>query len=147
MKNLLFIGLLLLGTISIKAQNIKTDNFEIYLNDYMVSEVNISKGMYMTANKQYFYEGKFEVNNINTNTSTVYQFYFSTWDKVFKEFIVKDLNYKELSPSFSFTDNKIINFTDATGNNVTKELENVTNVDYAMLSSMLVWLENSLIKK
>ncbi len=147
MKNLLLIAILLIGTIFIRAQNIKTDNFEIYLNDYMVSEVNISKGMYMTTNKQYFYEGKFEVNYVDTNTSKVYQFYFSTWDKVYKEFIVKDINYKELSPSFSFTDNKNINYTDTLGNTVTKELENVTNVDYAMLSSMLVWLENFPVKK
>lgn len=123
-------------------QNIKTNKFELYLNDYTVSEVSISKGMYMTENTQYFYEGKIEVNYIDSNTTKSYQFYFSLWDKEYKEFIVKDLNFIEVSRKFTFKDNKSIIFKDVNNAETLVDLSNNSNIDYAILSSMLIWLEH-----
>lgn len=125
------------------SQNIKKDNFEIYLKDYEESEVSIAKGMYMTKNKQYFYEGSLEVIDNKAKTTDVYFFYFSKWDKKFKEFIVKDIKNNELSPEFIFSeDNKTISFTNADDKNLSFELYSHENFEMAILSSMLVWVEN-----
>ena len=142
MKTYLSTLVILFFTLTIKSQTIKTDKFELYLNDYQLSEVNIAKGMYMTQNKQFFYEGQVEVNYIDTNKTKMYQFYFSTWDKKYKEFIVKDANFLDISPSFTFIDNNTIKYTNAKGEEITFKLENTTNDEMAILSSMLVWLEN-----
>jgi hypothetical protein len=125
------------------SQNIKKDNLEIYLKDYEESEVNISKGMYMTQNKQYFYEGTLEVVDNDTKTTKKYLFYFSKWDKKFKEFVVKDLEYNYLSPEFEFSeDNQMIKFLNHKGENTSVKLKDNSGFEMAILSSMLVWLEN-----
>ncbi|MCF6350883.1 MAG: hypothetical protein L3J23_07625 [Flavobacteriaceae bacterium] len=139
-KIILFITLL--SAFFISAQNIKTDKFEVFLNDYTTSEVNISKGMYMTKNAQYFYEGNIEINYIDSNTSKMVQFYFSIWDKEYKEFVVKDLDYKIISPRFSYADNKKLNYTNASGEVITSALQDNSNIEYTILSSILVWLNS-----
>jgi len=124
-------------------QKLVTDDFELYLNDYQESEVNIAKGMYMTKNKQYFYEGQIEVTDLNTKKTKLYDFYFSTWDKGYKEFIVKDKEFNNISPEYSFTeDNKSVKYTNDKGEEITVNLKDTSNTDNAILSSMLVWLES-----
>ena len=145
-KGLIFL-LLVISSQLIIAQNIKTDDFEVYLNDYNVSEINISKGMYMTQNMQYFYEGVIEVVDINVNKSNSYRFFFSKWDEKFKEFLVKDNNYKGISPDFTYTYNSTIKYIDNTNKEVSVKLSDTRSVDYSILSSMLVWLESTVAKK
>jgi len=124
------------------SQKIVTDDYELYLNDYQESQVSIAKGMYMTKNKQYFYEGQIEVTDLNTKKTKLYSFYFSTWDKGYKEFIVKDKDFKDISPSFTFENNQIIKYTNDKGEEVTSKLKDTSNLDNAILSAMLVWLES-----
>ncbi len=142
MKHIFITIFFLLVTSISQSQNLVTDTFEIYLNDYQVSEVNISKGMYMTQNKQYFYEGQVEVTNIDTNKTKMYSFYFSTWDKKFKEFIVKDAKFLDISPDFTFTDNTTIKYTNDKGEEISYTLKNTKNEEMTILSCMLIWLEN-----
>jgi len=134
--------LLMLVSAMVFSQRLITDNYELYLNDYQESQVNISKGMYMTKNKQYFYEGQIEVTDLNTKKTKLYSFYFSTWDKGYKEFIVKDKDFKDISPSFTYNDNQTIKYTNAKGEEVVAKLKDTSNLDNAILSSMLVWLES-----
>ncbi len=134
--------LLLLFSVMVFSQRLITDNYELYLNDYQESQVNIAKGMYMTKNKQYFYEGQIEVTDLNTKKTKLYSFYFSTWDKGYKEFIVKDKDFKDISPSFTYNDNQTIKYTNANGEEVVVKLKDTSNTDNAILSSMLVWLES-----
>ncbi len=142
MKRIFITVFFFLATIISQSQNLITDTFELYLNDYQISEVNISKGMYMTHNKQYFYEGQVEVTNIDTNKTKMYSFYFSTWDKKFKEFVVKDSKFLDISPSFTFIDNNTIKYTNDKGEEISYSLKDIKNEEMAILSCMLVWLEN-----
>ncbi len=142
MKRIFTTVIFLLTIIISQSQNLKSDTFELYLNDYQLSEVNISKGMYMTQNKQYFYEGQVEVTNINTNKTKMYSFYFSTWDTEFKEFIVKDAKFINISPDFTFTNNNTIKYTNNKSEEISYTLKNAKNEEMAILSCMLIWLEN-----
>ncbi len=123
------------------AQNIKTDKYELYLTYIEVNELEVAKSMDMTPSLQYFYEGNIEVFNIKTGKTTKHFFYFSVWDKTYKEFLVKDKEYRILSPEISFNenatailvkDNKVVEFA----------LKNTSNIDMAILSNMLIWLNN-----
>ena len=114
----------------------------MYLNDYQESEVNIAKGMYMTKNKQYFYEGQVEVTNLNTKKTKLYNFYFSTWDKGYKEFIVKDKDFLNISPDYTFVDNQTLKYTNDKGEEITAKLKDASTFQNAILSSMLVWLKS-----
>lgn len=143
MKSAVLTVLFLMLSIIGFSQKILTDDYELYLNDYQESEVNIAKGMYMTKNKQYFYEGQIEVTDLNTKKTKLYSFYFSTWDKGFKEFIVKDKDFKSISPDYTYTDdNKSLKYTDTNGEEIMVPLKDTSNTDNAILSSMLVWLES-----
>lgn len=143
MKKIFLILPLLISLFSF-SQNLKTDKYEVYLNDYIVNEVNISKGMYMTQNMQYFYEGKIEVNYLKNNSTKVVQFFFSVWDNSYKELIIKDMKFNSLSPQFSFTDNNTIEFTDESGKVVTKKIKDSSSYEYAALSGVLAWLETTI---
>ncbi len=142
MKNKILFLLFL--TVSIGySQKIITNDYELYLNDYEESEVHIAKGMYMTKNKQYFYEGQVEVMDLNTKKINLYQFYFSIWDKGWKEFIVKDAKFLNISPAFTFIDNQTLKYVDKdSGEEKLFKLKDGSTMEQAILSSMLVWLEN-----
>lgn len=139
----IFTTLFILVCSCLLAQSLRTDNYELYLNDYVINEVNVSQGMYMTKDKQYFYEGQVEVIDVETNKSTMHQFYFSTWDKGYKEFIVKDAKFNDLQPTFTFKDNNTVSYIDKESKEQTAVLEDNKNVDYAILSSMLIWVRLS----
>jgi len=139
MKKIILIMLLLVSLISF-GQNLKTDKYEVYLNDYVTNEVNISRGMYMTNNLQYFHEGKIEVVDIDTNKSQMVMFYFSVWDDKFKELIIKNMKFDSLSPKFDFEDNSTIKYTSKSGEVVTEKLIDISSFEYAILSGALVWL-------
>ncbi len=142
MKKLILTAVLFLVSLIGFSQKIITDDYELYLNDYQESEVNIAKGMYMTKNKQYFYEGQIEVTDLNTKKTKLYAFYFSTWDKGYKEFVVKDKDFMNISPTYSFVDNQTIKYTDKNGKEIVVKLKDASNTDNAILSSMLVWLKS-----
>jgi hypothetical protein len=142
MKSKIITLLFILVTIVGFSQKLITDDYELYLNDYQESQVNIAKAMYMTKNKQYFYEGQIEVTDLNTKKTKLYSFYFSTWDKGYKEFIVKDKDFKDISPSFTYDNNHNIKYTNENGEEVVTELKDTSNVENSILSSMLVWLES-----
>lgn len=142
MKKLILTACIFLVSLIGFSQKIITDDYELYLNDYQESEVSIAKGMYMTKNKQYFYEGQIEVTDLNTKKTKLYDFYFSTWDKGYKEFVVKDKDFKDISPTYSFVDNQTIKYSDKDGKEIVVKLKDSSNTDNAILSSMLVWLES-----
>ncbi len=142
MKSKIFLMAFLLISLLGYSQKLITDNYELYLNDYQESEVNIAKGMYMTKNKQYFYEGQVEVTNLNTKKTKLYNFYFSTWDKGYKEFIVKDKDFLNISPDYTFVDNQTLKYTNDKGEEVTAKLKDASTYENAILSSMLVWLKS-----
>jgi hypothetical protein len=142
MKQYITFVLLFVGILFGFSQNLKSDKYSLYINDIGTSEVNISKGMYMTENKQYFHDGKIEVNDLETNKTTMYQFYFSVWDKKYKEFIVRGLDYKKLSVSYTFEDNDTIKYTDKDGKVIKLKLKDSSSLESAILSSFLIWLEN-----
>lgn len=142
MKTKIATLLLLLFSVFGFSQRLLTDNYELYLNDYQESQVSIAKGMYMTKNKQYFYEGQIEVTDLNTKKTKLYSFYFSTWDKGYKEFIVKDKDFNDISPSFTYENNETIKYTNDKGEEIVAKLKDTSNTDNAILSSMLVWLES-----
>jgi len=141
MKQIILIVTFIIITISGYSQNIKTEKYEVYLTSIIANEVNIAKSMYMTARKQYFYEGEVEVNIIATNKTEVYLFYFTSWDDSYKEFIVKDRNYNELSPELTFND-KVTAIILKDGKEEKYKLIDNSDVDYSILSSILVWLEH-----
>lgn len=141
MKQIILIVAFIIITISGYSQNIKTEKYEIYLTSIIANEVNIAKSMYMTSKKQYFYEGEVEVNIVATNKTEIYLFYFTSWDDSYKEFTVKDRNYNELSPELTFNDKETaIILKD--GKEERYKLKDNSNVDYSILSSVLVWLEH-----
>jgi hypothetical protein len=124
------------------SQTLKTEDFNMYLSEYVTSEVNIARGMYMTNNTQYFYEGSVEVIQSGTDISKTYNFFFSSWDKKYIEYAVRDKNFLNISPNYIFTDNNTLSFTDDSGASVKKTLKNSSNVENTILSAMLVWLES-----
>lgn len=142
MKSKILLMTFLLISLLGYSQKLITDNYELYLNDYQESEVNIAKGMYMTKNKQYFYEGQVEVTNLNTKKTKLYNFYFSTWDKGYKEFIVKDKDFLNISPDYTFVDNQTLKYTNDKGEEITAKLKDASTFQNAILSSMLVWLKS-----
>ncbi len=123
------------------SQNLKTEKYEVYLTSIIANEVNIAKSMYMTERKQYFYEGEVEVNVIATNKTRTYLFYFTSWDEQYKTFTVRDKNYNDLAPEINFEDKKTALITKGSEIVKTKLLDN-SSIDYSILSSVLVWLEN-----
>lgn len=142
MKSKILLMTFLLISLLGYSQKLITDNYELYLNDYQESEVNIAKGMYMTKNKQYFYEGQVEVTNLNTKKTKLYNFYFSTWDKGYKEFIVKDKDFLNISPDYTFVDNQTLKYTNDKGEEITAKLKDASTFQNAILSGMLVWLKS-----
>ena len=143
MKKIILIIALFVFTLFNYSQSMRTSDYELYLKDYTINEVNISKGMYMTQNIQCFHEGKVEVNYIDSNTTVMVQFFFSVWDEKYKEFIVKDLEYKPLSPEFSFIDNNTLKYTNKFGKEISKTLKDNSTIENAILSSVLIWLNEN----
>ena len=138
-KTLLTLFLLLTSLLSF-TQILRNDKYEMYLLDFMENEVSIAKGMYMTDRPQYYYEGTIEVTSMDNGASSKYNFFFSTWDDSFKEFQVKDVNYKIEQPIVTFKgkskaiikkENKELHF----------KLEDTSSVENSILSSMVIWLD------
>ncbi len=140
MKRIILIITLLIISISSFSQSLKTEKYEIYLNNIIANEVNIAKSMYMTSRKQYFYEGEIEVTEVKTNKTQIYLFYFSSWDDSYKEFSVKDKNFNELAPELNFKD-KTTAILIKDGKEQTFKLKDNSSIDSSILSSMLIWLE------
>lgn len=141
MKQLNLIIIFFIIAVSSYSQSLKTKKHEVYLTSIIANEVNIAKSMYMTSRKQYFYEGEVEVNIIETNKTMTYLFYFTSWDDQYKTFNVRDKNYEDLAPEINFNDKETAQIIKGSEIIKVKLLDN-SNIDYSVLSSVLVWLEN-----
>ncbi len=123
------------------SQRLKNNNYELFLIEFNENEVDIAKGMYMTDNKQYYYEGIIEVTFMNNGETSEFNFFFSSWDDKFKDFVIKDSNFNIIKPRISFKDKEIAHVK-KDNKEIEVKLLNNSNLENAILSSMIVWLDN-----
>lgn len=123
------------------SQTLRNDKYELYLINFQENEVNIAKGMYMTDNKQYYYEGTIEVTFMNNGKTSNFNFFFSAWDDKYKEFVIKDANFNILKPKIFFN-NKEIAYVIVNEKEKETKLKDNSSLENAILSSMVVWLDN-----
>ncbi len=138
-KRILLTALLFTITLSF-SQRLVNDKYELFLLNIEENEVNIAKGMYMTDNKQYYYEGNIEVSSLENGKITKYAFFFSSWDDKYKEFSIRDTNSNFMNPVLIF-DDKITAIIKG-DKTKTFKLKNNSSIENSILSSMLIWLDN-----
>ncbi len=132
---------LIMSTCRCTSQILRNDKYEMYLIYLEENEVSIAKGIYMTDRSQYYYEGIIDVISLENGESKKYNYFFSTWDDTYKEFLVKDANNESILPKIFFKDK--INALIKKGENIiTTKLEDTRAIEYAILSSMVVWMDN-----
>ncbi len=141
MKNKLLILIFLLVSIIGISQTLRNDRYELYLIKFEENEVNIAKGMYMTDKPQSYYEGVIEATSMKTGETKNYTFFFSAWDDKFKEFLIKDKDFNIIKPEIYFNDKEIALVKIGDEEKATK-LEDISNLENSILSSMVVWLDN-----
>ena len=141
MKKTVFFLLILLLPFICSSQILRNDKYEIYLINIEENQVNIAKGMYMTDRFQFYYEGTIEVISMRDGKSVKYDFFFSTWDDAYKEFLIKDKDRNDILPKIFFKDKKnaLIKIVDEIKST---ELVDNSDLNSSILSSMVVWLEN-----
>jgi len=127
------------------SQRLKNDKYELFLIEFNENEVDIAKGMYMTDNKQYYYEGIIEVTFMSNGNISEFNFFFSSWDDKFKDFVIKDANFNVMKPKICFNDKEIAHVKQNEQDTETKLLNN-SSLENSILSSMIVWLDNQIIK-
>lgn len=141
MKRIIILGLLLLFSFYSFSQSLTNAKHELYLINYEENTLNIEKNMNMTSKDQTYYTGTIEAISTDTGQSVKYNFFFSTWDTKFKEFIIKDKNHQIIEPQLSYPDNNNAQFV-AQDKKTTALLKDTSTVEYAILSSMFIWLDN-----
>ena len=121
------------------SQIYRTEKYEMYLMKFEENELSLSKGMYMTDKSQTYYQGVIEVTFMDTGNTKNYNYFFSTWDDIYKEFLIKDDKHNIVLPKIEFE-----NQTTATikQENLSIELENNSTIENSILSSMVIWLDN-----
>jgi len=139
MKNNIIVLVFLLFSSLLFSQNIRTKKYELYLLNLNENEVNISKGMYMTNKKQYYYEGTIEVLYMDNGDTKEFAFFFSSWDDKFKEFLIKDSNNNTITPEIFFKDKETAFVKNS---NTQTKLKDNSSIENSILSSMIVWLDN-----
>ena len=142
MKKNITLLVFLLFSLFIFSQNMRTEKYELYLLKLEENEVNISKGMYMTQKKQYYYEGVIEVLYLDSGETKEYAFFFSLWDDKYIEFLIKDSNNNSIGQRVYFEDKEIA-YVKKNTENISIKLKDNSNIDNSILSSMIVWLDNS----
>ena len=141
MKKNILILIFVIYQINSYSQRLKNNNYELFLIEFNENEVDIAKGMYMTDNKQYYYEGIIEVTFMNNGETSEFNFFFSSWDDKFKDFVIKDSNFNIIKPRISFKDKEIAHVK-KDNKEIEVKLLNNSNLENAILSSMIVWLDN-----
>jgi len=141
MKNKILVVVFLLVSIIGISQTLRNNRYELYLIKFEENEVNIAKGMYMTDKSQSYYEGVIEVTSMETGDTKNYTFFFSAWDDKYKEFLIKDKDFNIIKPKISFKD-KTIAFYKKGDEEKSVKLEDNSNLENSILSSMVVWLDN-----
>lgn len=144
MKRILLLVLILLCTLFVSAQKMRTENYELYLLNLEENVLKISKDMNMTDKDQSYYEGTIQVIYMDTGEEKKYSFFFSTWNDKYKEFIIKDSNSKIVKPKISFNDKTTACLTGVDGE-ISTELKDNSNIDNSILSSMIIWLDNQVV--
>ena len=144
MKRILLLVLILLCTLFVSAQKMRTENYELYLLNLEENVLKISNDMNMTDKDQSYYEGTIQVIYMDTGEEKKYSFFFSTWNDKYKEFIIKDSNSKIVKPKISFNDKTTACLTGVDGE-ISTELKDNSNIDNSILSSMIIWLDNQVV--
>ena len=144
MKRILLLVLILLCTLFVSAQKMRTENYELYLLNLEENVLKISNDMNMTDKDQSYYEGTIQVIYMDTGEEKKYSFFFSTWNDKYKEFIIKDSSYKIVKPKISFNDKTTACLTGVDGE-ISTELKDNSNIDNSILSSMIIWLDNQVV--
>ncbi len=141
MKNyLILLTFLFVGTIAF-SQTLRNEKYEMYLVKFEENEVNIAKGMYMTDKNQSYYEGEVEVTLMANGETKNYNFFFSTWDDNYKEFLIKDDKHNIIGNRIAFIDKETAYLlSDVEKTPIT--LENTNKLESSILSAMVVWLDN-----
>jgi len=141
MKTNFLILLFLMTSFVSYSQTLRNDKYELYLIKFEENEVTISQGMYMTDRAQSYFEGVIEVTYMGNGETKKYNFFFSTWDNNFKEFQVKNSKFEVLMPKIIFKNNSLARIKDTDSEEYIK-LEDTSNFENSILSSMVVWLDN-----
>lgn len=144
MKRILLLVLILLCTLFVSAQKMRTENYELYLLNLEENVLKTSNDMNMTDKYQSYYEGTIQVIYMDTGEEKKYSFFFSTWNDKYKEFIIKDSSYKIVKPKISFNDKTTACLTGVDGE-ISTELKDNSNIDNSILSSMIIWLDNQVV--
>jgi len=141
MKKKITLLVFLLFSLFIFSQNMKTEKYELYLLKLEEYEVNISKGMYMTQKKQYYYEGVVEVLYMDSGDTKEFAFFLSSWDDKYIEFLIRDSNNNNIGQRVYFEDKEIAHVKKNT-ENISIKLKDSSSIENSILSSMIVWLDN-----
>jgi len=123
------------------SQRLINDKYEMYLIDIEESSMNVSKEMKMTSKTQTFYNGIIEVTFLEDGKSKKFNFFFSSWDNQYKEFLIKDEKHQVVLPKIYFNDKETAIIKKGEEEICTK-LEDNTTPDSSILSSMAVWLDH-----
>jgi len=140
MKKITLIFLLIISINSF-SQRLINDKYEMYLTDIEESNLTVSKEMKITTKIQTFYDGTIEVTFLETGDTKKFNFFFSSWDNQYKEFLIKDKSNIIVKPKIFFNDKETAIIKKGEEEICTK-LEDNTTPDSSILSSMSVWLDN-----
>ena len=138
MKNIT-LSVFLLFSLFMFSQNMKTEKYELYLLKLEENELNISKEMYMTQNKQCYHEGIIEVLYMDSGDTKEFAFFFSSWDDKYKEFLIRDSNNNTVEPEILFKDKETAYIKNS---DIETKLKDNSSIESSILSSMIVWLNN-----
>lgn len=128
-------------SLTIFSQRVVNKDYELFLLDIEESELNISEGMYLSKNNQFYYQGHIEVMYLTDGSIVNYYFSFTTWDKQYKEFLVKDKDLQSFGPKITFKDKEFA-LIKKEGETLSTPLFDNSNLENSILSSMIVWLDN-----
>jgi len=142
LKNNIIIYTIMLSSFVSFSQKIQNNDYKLYLSNLIENETSFENKMNLSNKSQFYYEGKIKVMSRKNGNIKIYNFFFSTWDDKYKEFIVKDEINNVITPKIFFKSKEIAYTIKKEKTKLTK-LQDNSIIDNVILSSMLVWLSEN----